>query len=65
MENAENSNTPKRDAEDLKFVVMNSLTHILEDIETHIKYGQDFNYEKDFKQVQSLVENLKNSVERF
>ncbi len=65
MENAENSNTPKRDAEDLKFDVLNSLTHILEDIETHIKYGREFNYEKDFKQVQSLVENLKNSVERF
>lgn len=65
MQSQDSSNTPKRDAEDLKFVVMNSLTHILEDIETHIKYGQDFNYEKDFKQIQSLVENLKNSVERF
>lgn len=46
MENAENSNTRKRDAEDLKFVVMNSLTHILEDIETHrnstTSYGNQF-----------------------
>lgn len=65
MQSQDSTNIQKRDAEDLKFVVMNSLTHILEDIETHIKYGQDFNYEKDFKQIQSLVENLKNSVERF
>lgn len=47
------------------FVVNNSVNHILEDIETHIKYGQDFNYEKDFNQIKSLVENLKSQLSRF
>lgn len=47
------------------FVVTNSVNHILDDIETHIKYGQDFNYEKDFNQTKSLVENLKSQLSKF
>lgn len=54
-----------RDLKGLKFITLNSVNHILEDIETHIKYGQDFNYEKDFKQVEELVVNLKKSIESF
>lgn len=48
----------------LLFVMKNSVNHILEDIETHILYGQDFNYEKDFNQIKSLVENLKSQLSR-
>lgn len=48
----------------LLFVMNNSVNHILEDIETHILYGQNFNYEKDFNQVKSLVENLKSQLSR-
>lgn len=60
-----NAENPKRKIEDLKFISLNKVNNILEDIETHLKYGRDFNYEKDFKQVEELVNSLKLSIESF
>ena len=48
--------------EDFKFLIGNKINHVLEDIETHLKYGQDFNYDKDFKQIEKLVKELKGFV---
>ena len=56
----EDSNESK--LEDFKFLVGNKINHVLEDIETHLKYGQDFNYDKDFKQIERLVKELKGFV---
>lgn len=48
----------KTNLEDFKYILGNKLNHVLDDLETHIKYGQEFNYEKDFNQVKGLVEKL-------
>lgn len=50
---------------DFKYFLLNKVTHVLDDIETHVKYGQDFNYEKDFKQVESLVKNLESFIKSY
>lgn len=50
------------DIDDVLFLVENSVNHILEDLETHIKYGQDFNYIRDMQQIESLVLRLSYTV---